>query len=45
MKGREVFGDGLEPAPICVPELNVPWPGPVGVTLMQVSGSVSGGME
>src|SRR5215207_10455800 len=45
MNGREVSAAGSDPAPTWVPELNVPWPGPVVVTLAQVSGSVTGGMK
>src|SRR4051794_16489696 len=37
MNGRSVPGVGLDPPPVWMPELNVPFPGPVGVTWVQVS--------
>src|SRR3954462_3887477 len=39
MNESVVPGVGSEPPPVWVPELNVPLPGPVGVTCVQVSGS------
>ena len=37
MNESVVAAGGVDPPPVWVPELNVPLPGPVGVTFMQVS--------
>src|SRR5215213_4645007 len=36
MKASWVSGAGVVPTPVAPPEVNVPWPGPVGVTITHV---------